>query len=101
ESRFTSDPAVTAVNAARPKNRSAVFTIAFSTAPKSLRSFRAEISCPREQLWQVRRVISHDHFRRNNTDKAGRGLSLFLTRPCPDPNSGAQRERLYEISGGL
>src|SRR4029077_8653245 len=65
-------------------------TIAFSTAPRSLRSFRGEISCLPEQLWQARRAISRDHFRRNNTGTGALGLSLPSVRLNLDPNSCAQ-----------
>ena len=120
DSRFNSDASVAAMNAPRAKNRMLVFTfrwcvrlyqgpgcfvtrrvIEFSKGLESPRSCRAKISCRQEQLSPERRVISHDRLRRNSRDKGGRGPSLFLTRLCPDPNNGAQKERLCEISGGL
>jgi hypothetical protein len=51
-----------------------------SMEPKSRHSFHAEISCPLERWWPVRRVISRDRSPRNSTDKGVRDLSLSLTR---------------------
>src|SRR5215813_9036594 len=84
----------------RPKNKSAAFTVAFSTEPKSRRSCHAETFCRPEQLWQALRVISPDHSQQNSRDKVGRGLSAFVTGPSPNPNKGAQTKRLCEIFGG-
>jgi hypothetical protein len=52
----------------------------FGMGQESRHSFHAEISCPLEQWWPVRRVISRDRSPRNSTDKGVRDLSLSLTR---------------------
>src|SRR5207244_7338017 len=90
-----------ATHVAKTKNRNVAFTIAFSTAPESPRSCHVETSCRPERLWQGRRAISRDRFRRSSTDKAEPGLSLFSDRRNLDPNNDVQTERLCEIFGGL
>ena len=51
-----------------------------STGQESRRSFHVETSCPLEQWWPVRRVISRDRSPRNSKGKGAHGLSLSLTR---------------------
>ena len=51
-----------------------------SMGQESRRSFHVETSCPLEQWWPVRRVISHDRSPRNSKGKGAHGLSLSLTR---------------------
>src|ERR1700730_12328224 len=71
-----------------------------STGPESRRSSHAKISCLQERSWRVRRVISRDRLRRNNTDKDGRDLSLFSIRQNPGPNNDAQTAGLCENAAG-
>src|SRR6266481_2578296 len=71
-----------------------------STEPESRRSSHAKISCRLERSWRGRRVISHDRFQRNSTDKDGRDLSLFSIHQNPGPNNDAQTAGLCENAAG-
>src|SRR4029077_10095000 len=93
-------PSVTATNAARPKNRNVVFTIAFWTALGSLRSYRVKTSYLLDRYWPTHRVNSLDRFRRNNTATDARGLSLPSLRLNLNPSRRAQTGGLYETAAG-
>src|SRR5438046_10643789 len=97
ESRFSSDPSVNAANAASPTNRNSGFTIAFSTAPESLRSCRVKTFYLPERWWQVHRVISPGHAQQSSKVKVGRGLSSLLTCQNPDPYVGGRNGLHFEL----